>query len=120
LPYTVTTAAVIFVGSLVQEDTAGKIGIASGSSAHKILGRATRSTVATDAAGTVIDVEEGDMVLDLDPDNAPTATNIGSQVYATSDHEVGTSAGSAAKAGILLALVGTTQCRVRVTQEASL
>jgi hypothetical protein len=119
LPYTVTTSATVYAGGLAQLTT-GKVGPAVGGTSTKIVGRFTQDIISA-AAGTETTIEEGDMVLNQDATNPCVAANIGSQVYATADGTIGNAVGSTnAKAGILLALIGTTQVRVRVTQEANL
>ena len=117
--YIAATGTVIYAGGLVQINASGLAIAALGGSNLKIVGRARTSLDGTEAALSTVTAEEGDVIMNLDATNPPAQANIGAIVYATSDNEVGTSAGANAKAGVLVAIEGS-QARVRVTLEATI
>ena len=98
--YLLTGTTPPFIGGLVQLDAAGTAVAASGASALQIVGRAAQLS----PDGLSISCEEGDVFMNLDGSNPPVQATVGKKVYATSDHEVGIVAGTAAVAGILVAL----------------
>lgn len=116
--YIVNTSAVIYRGGLVQLNSSGKVVAATAGSALKIVGRACESTDGTEAAGTVINVEEGDIFLALAGSAVPVQATVGASVYAHSDYEISTT-NTEGKAGTLLRLVtgpgGVSGAMVRCT-----
>lgn len=101
--YIAATGTVIYRGGLVQMNSSGLAVAATAGSALKIVGRSKSSLDGTEAAGTVIQVEEGDIFLAFAGSSAPVQATVGSPVYAHSDFEISTT-NTEGKAGILVGL----------------
>ena len=123
--YTAATSTVIYAGGLVQLNSSGLAVAAAEGSTYNIVGRATTALDGTEAAGSIVTVEEGDIYLDSDPvGNGVKQQHVGSAVYVRSDHEVAVTAGSGAIVGYVTKLAtgpyGASGAIVRCTLEATL
>jgi len=116
--YIAATGAVIYRGALLQLNASGLVVPAAAASALKIVGRAVQSLDGTEPAGTVINVEEGDIFLKLAGSATPVQATVGASVYANTDWEISTT-NTEGKAGTLLRLVtgpnGVSGAMVRCT-----
>lgn len=101
--YIVGTGNVIPIGCLVQLDNSGNLRTLDATSTNKCVGRAVQGTDGTEAAGTVINVQEGDLFLALAGSAAPTQANLGADIYAASNFEIATT-NTFPKAGKLVGL----------------
>jgi hypothetical protein len=116
------TGAVIYAGSLVQ--IADATGLAQGydpDDGGKIVGRCGKALMGTEPAGTMVEVQEGDIFLAVDGTATPTVTNNGKHVYASDANTVRTT-NTLPVAGIQLGLatspLGVSGVMVRCTVES--
>lgn len=117
--YVAATSAVIYRGGLVQLNPSGlaiPAAIILSGAIGKIVGRAVTSLDGTEAAGSTVTVEEGDVFLNTD--GSVVQTTVGAQVYAADDHTCSTSSTSAAICGIVT-VIQDSGAVVRSTLEAN-
>jgi len=118
----VSAGDVTHIGGLAQLSADGVYVTAAASGVtRKIVGQFVKGTTGSETTDTVVPVREGDIFLHLAEDGAykPVVGDVGSQVYAASDHEITMRSSGNAKVGILLAIENG-GALVRVTQEANL
>lgn len=112
-----------YAGGFAQLDSLGNVAPAVVGSANVIVGQFAQAYKSNNPQ-TVLPVREGDVLCNLATLTPPTQANVGAVVYAYDDNSVTTTAGSSAKAGILISVgieptTGVSMARVRCTLEAN-